>query len=293
MPSTGLMIAGGIGNALSQGVDTFLKVRGMKQEQEADRQRLGLLAAKENMELNPETGEYGLNQFGLSQQEGLLTKQAADADLAAAHAEAYRAAAKKSNTAAAAPPKPSIGQQALDREYGKQFAKRTAEGGYADAQKGIAQIDSAISRLGKTDRATGGLIGLVPKKIRDFAAPESADIQDTVEEVVQRNLRQVLGAQFTEGEGNRLIARAYNPRLSEKQNIERLGRLKTQMAQAIALQQAADEYFDTNGTLKGFQGKLYQSADDFDFGDKQPAAGGDWDDAKEKRLQELRAKVKK
>ncbi len=69
------MIAGGIGNALSQGVDSFLKVRSMKNEQESDRKRLGLLAAKENMELDPDTGEYGLNQFGASQQEGLLAKQ--------------------------------------------------------------------------------------------------------------------------------------------------------------------------------------------------------------------------
>lgn len=157
------------------------------------------------------------------------------------------------------------GQKALDEEYGKEYAKRVSEGGYADAEKGIIQLKDAISQLGKTDAATGPGVGLIPKGARDILLPGGAAIQDAVEEVVQRNLRLVLGAQFTEKEGNRLIARAYNPRLSEAENIKRLTRLGNQMAQALQTQKEADAYFEQNGSLRGFKGKLFKSASDFNL----------------------------
>lgn len=178
-------------------------------------------------------------------------------------------------------------QEALDVEYAKDFAKRIAGGGYADADKGLKQLDGAIKALKKTGSATGPIVGLIPKVGRDIVTPSGAAIQDAVEEVVQRNLRQVLGAQFTEKEGDRLIARAYNPRLSEGENVKRLNRLKLQIGQAIALQKDADAYFQENGSLKGFKGKTFNSADDFNLDDK--AADGGWNDADEKRLRELEA----
>ena len=89
------------------------------------------------------------------------------------------------------------------------------------------------------------------------AAPEA------VEEVVQRNLRIVLGAQFTQKEGERLIARAFNPRLEEPENAKRVRRLITQIRTAAQQKQAASDYFEANGTLVGFKGKR-PSLSDFD-----------------------------
>lgn len=197
--------------------------------------------------------------------------------------------------AAKAGEKPSIGQQAIDREYGKKFAQRVSEGGYADAEKGVSQIDDAIGQLGKTDSATGPLVGLLPKGVRDIVTPSGAAIQDSIEEVVQRNLRQVLGAQFTQEEGKRLIERAYNPRLSEAENVKRLKRLQMQMQKALQSQKAADEYFQTHGTMEGFTGKTYASADDFNL-DSDVAApskpsSGLSAEQRRKRIQELRAKL--
>jgi hypothetical protein len=154
-------------------------------------------------------------------------------------------------------------QEALDTAYAKDYADRIAKGGYSNAEKGLAQIKGAIAELGNTDSATGPFVGSLPKAVRDIVTPSGASIQDVVEQVVQQNLRPVLGAQFTQNEGDRLIQRAYNPRQSEAENIKRLDRLQTQMAEALGLQKAADEYFAHNGTLKGFSGKLFTSADDF------------------------------
>ena len=86
-------------------------------------------------------------------------------------------------------------------------------------------------------------------------------IQQGVEEVVQRNLRLVLGAQFTEKEGERLISRAFDPSLSEKENKKRVDRLLNQIEKAANAKQKAAEYFEKHGTLKGFKGTLMTMQD--------------------------------
>ena len=73
---------------------------------------------------------------------------------------------------------------------------------------------------------------------------------------MQRNLRLILGAQFTEKEGQRLIARAYNPSLSEQENAKRVRNLIKQMQSAAEAKASAARYFEENGTLAGWKGKL-------------------------------------
>lgn len=146
------------------------------------------------------------------------------------------------------------GQKALDKQFAKEYSDFIARGGYADVEKNLNQLNEVKNSLGKTDFATGPLIGVVPKGIRDVVAPEGAAMQDAVEEVVQRNLRLVLGAQFTEKEGKRLIDRAYNPRLSEKENTKRVGRLIDQIQKAAEAKMAAAKHFETHKTLDGFKG---------------------------------------
>ena len=73
-----------------------------------------------------------------------------------------------------------------------------------------------------------------------------------MEEVVQRNLRLVLGAAFTEKEGERLISRAYNPKLDEKENKKRVGRLMESIQKAMDEKLNQRDYFQRSGTLKGY-----------------------------------------
>lgn len=51
--SPGLMVAGGIGDAVSQGIDTYLKVKGLKNEEAYRNKTLGLLAAKQGLSYDP------------------------------------------------------------------------------------------------------------------------------------------------------------------------------------------------------------------------------------------------
>jgi len=91
--------------------------------------------------------------------------------------------------------------------------------------------------------------------------PKGVNVQEQIEEVVQRNLREVLGAQFTEKEGARLISRAYNPQLGPAYNVPRLRRLFSQMEQAAKAKEAMADYFEKNETLMGYKGPTIQIED--------------------------------
>ena len=154
--------------------------------------------------------------------------------------------------------KPTGAEAAIDREYGKEYASFVIGGGMADANKSISQLDTVIGSLqnaidtGATIGITGPLVGILPDMLQDLLLPEAANTRDLVTEVVQRNLRTILGPQFTEKEGERLIARAYNANLGEEENLRRVARLASSMRQAIDSKLAAANYFEEYGSLKGY-----------------------------------------
>jgi hypothetical protein len=154
-------------------------------------------------------------------------------------------------------------QKQVDKTFAKDYADYVAGGGASDIQRQLGELKEVSESLGEIDTASGGFIGVVPKAIRDIITPEGSALQDIVESVVQRNLRIILGAQFTEKEGKRLIERAYNPRLDESVNKKRVDNLINQIQQAADAKQAAAEYYEKNGTLQGFKGKVFSSANDF------------------------------
>lgn len=128
-------------------------------------------------------------------------------------------------------------------------------GGGSDAIKQVSQLADVIDRIDAGESVSGGVQGVTPDIVRAFTNPNALDAQETVEEVVQRNLRVILGAQFTAKEGEQLIRRAFNPRLSPEVNRRRLQRLFTQMEIAAQQKQEMVSYFDSNGTLSGYSGR--------------------------------------
>ena len=155
-------------------------------------------------------------------------------------------------------------QKKVDENFAKNYIDWIA-GKESDARKNINQLENVIVGLSKTDTATGPVIGSLPKFLRNIVTPDGASLQDQVEEVIQRNLTSILGAQFTEKEGKRLIERAYNPQLEEEENMKRVARLLNQMKDAYQSNQRAKDYYENNKTLSGYKGKVYRSVDDFDI----------------------------
>jgi hypothetical protein len=101
---------------------------------------------------------------------------------------------------------------------------------------------------------TGPLIGIQPDFIRAIVNPNAADALERVQEVVQRNLRAVLGGAFTEREGAQLISRAYNPSLPPATNAARLRKLFQQLSISGQQRQGMVDFFEENGTLQGYRG---------------------------------------
>lgn len=169
--------------------------------------------------------------------------------------------------------KPSFtpGETAVDKAYAKTYESDIVSGGLADAEKNLAALRSVQGTLKDKNgpNLTGPILGRLPDIVTAFTNPDAVNMRDRVEEVVQRNLRVILGAQFTNEEGKRLIARAYNPALSEEQNAQRIGALVSAMDQALQAKKAASAYFEQNGTLRGFKGKT-----DFSFADFENAIEG-------------------
>jgi hypothetical protein len=187
-------------------------------------------------------------------------------------------------------PKFTEGEIALDKE----FAKEMVGFNLPDIKKGLVQLGEAATALGQSDTLTGKWVSLLPNFIGDRVNPEATQVREAVEEVVQRNLRLVLGAQFTEKEGERLISRAFNPRLSEAENKKRVERLMESIRDAAQEKINMRGHFTKYGTLRGynFDGPSYDSIEMSAFGDVQKPKGEEgFDDPdlleEEKRLKQL------
>jgi hypothetical protein len=146
-------------------------------------------------------------------------------------------------------------QEAIDKKFAETYLDWQTGGG-ADVTANLAQVGTVLQQLEQNKPLTGPMIGIQPDLMLAITNPQAAGAKEQVQEVVQRNLRVVLGAQFTAKEGEALISRAYNPTLSPQQNAARLRKLFEQMAVSSAQKQAMVEYYETNGTLQGYKGKV-------------------------------------
>lgn len=167
-----------------------------------------------------------------------------------------------------APPEDSTsgltpGQQATDKAFAKEYVQFKATGGIADVQKGINQLKTVLNALETEPNITGKYVGVQPDIMQSFTNPRALAVKEQALEVAQRNLRLVLGAQFTQKEGDALIKRVYNDRLPASENVSRIKNLITQIENAAMAKQSASDYFEEHGTLSGWQGKLY-TLNDFD-----------------------------
>lgn len=154
------------------------------------------------------------------------------------------------------------GQEALDKAFAAEYATWTGGGGGADSLAQIDKVETVLADLESGEKnLTGPGVGSIPDAIGTIVNPDAVNARETVEEVVQRNLRLLLGPQFTAKEGEQLIARAYNPRLREDQNATRLRRLVSSMRAAHEDKQSQAEYFEQNGTLTGWTGRQWSLSD--------------------------------
>ena len=160
--------------------------------------------------------------------------------------------------------RPSTAVSEIDKKFAPEYIALTQGGGLTDAAKAVDQLDTVYRDLtsGEGDYS-GLLISMQPRWLLAQTNPEALDAREQVEEIVQRNLRLILGAQFTEREGTRLIERAYNPALDEEYNAIRVGRLFDQIRTAAKFKLEMVRHYEQNGTLDGFQISAMPEMEDF------------------------------
>lgn len=120
----------------------------------------------------------------------------------------------------------SAGKQEIARSTGKEYTDWETAGGKATFNKNLNKLENAAKILESGQLKTGKISAALPllgtDKAQDVLNPEIAKIRDDVRGAIQASLRQTLGAQFTEQEGEAIFNRSFNPRLSADENARRI-----------------------------------------------------------------------
>ena len=141
------------------------------------------------------------------------------------------------------------------------YADWALKGGAANARARIAQLDDVVKSLeksaqGKGPTLTGVQIQLIPEFARPLLVPSSLEARQNAERVIQDGLRAILGAQFTQVEGENFLKRAFDPNLGPDVNARRLSLILEQMKESAKQAQALSDYVEKNRTARGFNGVI-------------------------------------
>ena len=159
-----------------------------------------------------------------------------------------------------APPKPQTAKEKLDLTFAQQKEDETFGTAILEEDKKLltykkdeADLKDAMRVLG-SGQGTGKWIGVKDALgILSFTDPQAKATYDRVTGIVQRTLRETLGAQFTEKEAALLIGRAYDTALSPQENAKRVSSLLAQITNINDARQSKVDYYRSNGTLKGYK----------------------------------------
>lgn len=153
--------------------------------------------------------------------------------------------------------KPSKAQEAVDTTFGKDYGDYAAGGGRASVDKNLGLLGEAIQDLSGPDEISGGATNSIPllnsDAAQDVINPKQAAVRDKIRSAVQGTLKQVLGGQYTEREGQAIFNRAYNPRLSDDENIKRAKAELSSLSAMAGDKDNAARFYEQNGTLRGFK----------------------------------------
>ena len=131
------------------------------------------------------------------------------------------------------------------------------DSGRATIQSNIGALEEVIGGLESGQIKTRGWVDALPFAgdwARAIVNPTGQDAKDRVQGVIFQTLRETLGAQFTEKEGQRLVEASYNVKLSPEQNAARLRDYTNGLKRAAEARESQMRYLKENKTLSGYEG---------------------------------------
>jgi len=168
-------------------------------------------------------------------------------------------------------------QMEIDKAFGKDAVDYLG-GGQAQIQANIKNLNDKIRILKSGElNVSGPVIGNTPESIQSFANPAALSFIGDIRDIVFQSLREKLGAQFTEREGDRLVAAAFDQRLPEAENVKRLERLLKTIEGAASSKESMIAHYRDKGTLDGYEQKaltfnsIFDSIVSGDFSNKSDA----------------------
>jgi hypothetical protein len=151
--------------------------------------------------------------------------------------------------------KPTLtpGQEAADKDFGKEYSDFVAGGGNEAAKKNLQGLQTVQEKLKTAPEPglIGRAAGYLPDSFRAAITPEAKAREDEVKSAIQNTLRQTLGPQFTEKEGTAILNRAYDPRLSNAENLKRVQKEAESLKHMLEQKMRSAQQFENTGSLVG------------------------------------------
>lgn len=108
-------------------------------------------------------------------------------------------------------------------EASKDYAEWVNDGGYTKAEEKVKVFRNVVTQLSNGSVETGGIINAFSDAFRIYTNnSDGVALQQEVNRIIALNLKDTLGAQFTEKEAKQLMERSYDPRLKSVSNIAKL-----------------------------------------------------------------------
>lgn len=268
---------GGVAEGLQKGLDTYIATKQGQEDRKYKDLALALQMRNAGQRINPETGlledtEQGRAKRDLENQKmqaeikELQTRHLdQDLDRAYKRAQIGKIGFETDKAKRDAQKYDEVGgpltdaEKKVDEEFAKEYNDWRIGGGYSAVDKSLGLLEGAKGDLTKGG-VSGPVVGRLPNFLVQPFTEKPKTVQQDVQAGVQNTLRQTLGPQFTEKEGQAIFERAFDPTLSEQENIKKLDTtIKELKARAQAKDQAA-KYYEKYGTLKGYKPATSQVA---------------------------------
>lgn len=136
----------------------------------------------------------------------------------------------------------------MDQEFANTLSQWETTG-RAEFASGVGSLEDTATKF-LSGEVKGGWLGLVPG--RALTRPELDQSIKAVEKVVFPQLRQTMGAQFTEKEGTRVINATIDPLQTGENNARRILALAEVMKEQAQAKEKLAEYVKQKGTLRGY-----------------------------------------